>query len=447
MKCIVRTLFAALLGCAAFSAQAQTPGTLNPATAVPSKSNPTLTFDPSRLPPGPKITDWQPRGHAVVGGTLTLTGVDLQVGNLQVVIGAGKVRLPIRVSTSTSTHIDIDINADEINQGSLVVGYANTAATVLDTNYAIAMPSPSIASADAGTDVYPLVKHTLNVNLREFPGASLDTDSVAFGGTCRFVKQSGIVYGKAQRAADLSLHMAVEGYFPGPGQCQLQITFKPLAAAGTAMQSFTLSAPFTIKTPVTYTFNDTKALNARLAPTLTQFGIGSICTGTLPNGNVVGQTEIGADFAIIERGGPGDVSCAFRTKEWILPEGVQLKDIHWRVTRQGNRCDLYGTYSSALLTPLLTRGTVFVKPEAGMQASDFTAFGDQSLIYDGASFATNLHGPRTMIAPMTLAVQCISMAVILQTSSGTSLPTTDPQSFAIVLDSLVLEGPPGLTLP
>ncbi len=52
-----------------------------------------------------------------------------------------------------------------------------------------------------------------------------------------------------------------------------------------------------------------------------------------------------------------------------------------------------------------------------------------------------------MIAPMTLAVQCISMAVILQTSSGTSLPTTDPQSFAIVLDSLVLEGPPGLTLP
>ena len=39
------------------------------------------------------------------------------------------------------------------------------------------------------------------------------------------------------------------------------------------------------------------------------------------------------------------------------------------------------------------------------------------------------------------------MATVLSTSSGRFGPTIDPQSYRITLESLVLEGPPGLTLP
>src|SRR5262249_11412973 len=147
--------------------------------------------------------------------------------------------------------------------------------------------------------------------------------------------------------ADLSIHVSVLGYFVSSGgPCDFQVTLKPRTDAGALLPSVTLSAPLTIKQPVTYTFSDTRVLASRLAPlTSTNTGLGSICTGTLPNGNVVGQTEIGADFAVIERGGPGDVSCGFRTKEWLLPEGVRLKQIGWRVSRQGARCDLFGSVS------------------------------------------------------------------------------------------------------
>ena len=57
--------------------------------------------------------------------------------------------------------------------------------------------------------------------------------------------------------------------------------------------------------------------------------LGSICTGTLPNGAKVGIDDDGSDFSVVIRGGPIGVECSFRTKEWILPEGVTLKEIEW----------------------------------------------------------------------------------------------------------------------
>ena len=449
MKRNVRFLVTVLVGCVSFAAVAQVQQ-INPNTAQPVPTVPRVDSLPANMPPGPTITDWQPRGHVAVGGTLTLTGPALNPGSLIVVIGPSKKRLHIVQAQSTATRVVLDISQDDLAQGTLAVGFPNTAGTVLDTNYAVTFPQPSLASADAGADIYPFVKRSLTVTVREFPGTSVDGDEVGFGGTCHFAKQSGVTYVANQRAADLSIRVSVIGYFTSSGTCDLQMTLKPHSETGALMPSVVLSAPFVIKQPVSYTFNDTRGLANRLAPlTSTNAGLGSICTGTLPNGNVVGQTEIGADFAVIERGGPGDVSCGFRTKEWLLPEGVRLKQITWRVSRQGNRCQLFGSVSSTLplINILPTRGTVFVKPEASMLASDFFAFGDKDIVYDGVSYATNLSGPRTLIVPMTLAVQCASMALPLQTSSGTSFPTTDPQSYAIILDSVVLEGPPGLTLP
>jgi hypothetical protein len=84
-------------------------------------------------------------------------------------------------------------------------------------------------------------------------------------------------------------------------------------------------------------------------------------------------------------------------------------------------------------------------PDANQPASDFVAFGDNTIVDDGVTFASNLNGPRTLIKPWTLGIQCASTLTVLSTSKGTFGPTTDPQSFTFILDRIVLEGPPGLS--
>ena len=82
-----------------------------------------------------------------------------------------------------------------------------------------------------------------------------------------------------------------------------------------------------------------------------------------------------------------------------------------------------------------------------MSVSNHVVFSDKELVSDGVSFASNLAGPRTMIKPLYLGMQCASMATVLTDSSGTHPPTLDPQAYRITLEKLVLEGPPNLTLP
>ena len=54
--------------------------------------------------------------------------------------------------------------------------------------------------------------------------------------------------------------------------------------------------------------------------------------------------------------------------------------------------------------------------------------------------------PTSVLLPMIVDLQCFPMTLPLQTSTGTSPPTTSPQSFGVILDRIVLEGPAGLTL-
>jgi hypothetical protein len=203
-----------------------------------------------------------------------------------------------------------------------------------------------------------------------------------------------------------------------------------------------------VSAPTTYTFSGTAVLKSRLQPTLTQFGVGSFCNGALPTGPV-GIVDSGGDFSILTKGGPLDVACTFRTKEWILPPGVRLRQLRWTTTRVGNRCGSAGTFSAGLpsLQLPLTRGAVVVRPDASQTASDFEVFSDTQLAVDGVVYGSNLSGPTAMIAPMAIGTECASMGTILVTSQGKFGPTLDPQSFRVTLDQVVLEGPPNLTLP
>ncbi|MBK8247362.1 MAG: hypothetical protein IPK85_08205 [Gemmatimonadetes bacterium] len=57
---------------------------------------------PRNMPPGPSVTDWQPRARAVTEGTIVLTEPSFRVADLRVAIGQVR-RLPVNVAVSTPT--------------------------------------------------------------------------------------------------------------------------------------------------------------------------------------------------------------------------------------------------------------------------------------------------------------------------------------------------------
>jgi hypothetical protein len=252
-----------------------------------------------------------------------------------------------------------------------------------------------------------------------------------------------VSYGTIERAADLSLRIAIAGWFDRSGSCQLGVNVPALSATGASLGTVQVTTPFSVDAPQQYVIDNTQQLTAKLHATLIHFGIGNICESSTN-----GVTSSGSDFAVISRGGPLDVECVFRTDSWLLPPGVRLAAIEWSSARTGNRCGLNGDFSHTLpsLSFNLTRGTVVVRPDAGQPVTDFFAFGDNSIVDDGVTFASNLNGPRTLIKPFTIGIQCVSSLTVLSTSSGTFPPTTDPQSFTFILRRIVLEGPPGMSM-
>ncbi len=317
----------------------------------------------------------------------------------------------------------------------------------LPTTAPVLTPPPLML--DAGPSIYPFVLKNLTIRVRSLPGVRVDPDDVTFAGSCRFVKRSGVVHTPVNIAADGSVSFGVQGWFEagGPNDCQVQVTLRPIAADGRTLPKVELTAPLAVRAPSVYTFNNTKDLIDRFNPVLVHFGVGSICEATAnPNLGIKasGVTTVGSDMQILTRGTLLDVECSFRTKEWILPEGVRLKEIDWKPAEVGNRCHQARNSSGGFVSFSLTRGTAVVRPEADQPVTDFFTFSDSQLAVDGVTFGSQLHGPQTMIKQLTLAIECTSMAVVFVTSDGTFGPTSDPQSYGIVLDKIVFEGPPGL---
>ena len=418
------------------SATAQTP--ISKVQPKPTVSEPIFG-----LPPGPPVGDWQPHARAVIGGTIVITGQNFRPQDFQAAIGSAKFKLPVRLASSTPTHIELEVPEGALGQqGTLAVGYPDTKGTILETNYRIDPPTPSVIDATAGASITPFVNRNLVIRVREFPGAKANADNITFGGTCGFRKHAGVSYGTIDRASDLTLRIAIQGWFDRPGNCQLQVNVPALNASGGSLGGVQVTTPFTVAAPQRYVFENTAQLTQKLQAALVHFGVGSICESSTN-----GITTANSDFAVISRGGPLDVECVFQTQPWLLPAGVRLAEISWRSASNGNRCGRYGTLSHTFPGVRFTfaRGTTIVRPDLSQPASDFIAFGDNSVVDDGVSFASNVNGPRTVIKPFSMGLQCVSVLTVLSTSQGTFGPTTDPQSFAFILERIVLEGPPGLS--
>jgi hypothetical protein len=387
----------------------------------------------------------------VIGGTIVITGTGFRVAEFRAVIGPSRMSLPVRTATSTSTRIELDVPESVLGRtGELLIGYPMTQGTVLETNYRIDPPNPTLLDATASGPMVPFQNRSFTVRIREFPGTQVNVDNITFSSTCQFRKRRATTFGTATRDPDLTMRISVQGWFQQSGNCPLQLSMQALTSAGTSAGGVQVTANYSVNAATLYTFGFTSRVMPRLNARLVHNGLANVCqaeTGDWPGGQRVGVHDVGGDYGVIVRGALIDVNCDFRTEAWQLPPGVRLQEIQFSRSSVGNRCGSDGNFSATLpsINPSFTRGAVVVRPAASQTASDFAITSDNEVIFDGVTYASNLREPTTVILPMFIGMECISMATFLTTSSGTHGPTTDPQSFTVRLDRMVFSGPPGLT--
>ena len=412
------------------------------------KTSPDLGDATIALPPGPTVNDWQPRGRAAVGMKIVITGPSFRPADIQAVVGPSKIPLPVRLATSTSTRIELDVPAAALGvTGPLAIGYRDTRGTVLETSYLIDVLRPALVSSAVRTGPYPFVGQTFFIDVKEFPGVSASMDAVTIGGTCGFKRNPSILVATRQRGPDFVISLILPGWFERSGSCQLQLGVTPIAANGSTMGVVQLNVPYSIPAPQQYVVDNTGQLTTILAPTLVHSGLGSACNANPGAPGATGVTTLSNDLQILVRGGLTDQSCTFQTALLTLGSGVRLTEMRWRSSVTGERCGKAGSFSPTLPASnfTMTRGSVLVNPTTTQPATDFFVFGRGNIVVDGVTLAT-VQQPTSLLLPMVVALQCVSMAVPLQTGTGILPPTTSPQSFGAVLDRVVFEGPPGLTL-
>lgn len=412
------------------------------------KTSPDLGDATLALPPGPTVNDWQPRGRAPVGTKIVITGPSFRPADIQAVVGPSKIPLPVRLATSTSTRIELDVPVAALGvTGPLAIGYRDTRGTVLETSYLIDVLRPALVSSAVRTGPYPFVGQTFTIDVKEFPGVSASMDAVTIGGNCSFKRNPSIQVAQRQRGPDFVISLILPGWFERSGSCQLQLGVTPIAANGSTMGVVQLNVPYSIPVPQQYVFDNTGQLTTILAPALVHSGLGSACSANPGAPGATGVTTLNSDLQILVRGGLTDQTCTFQTALLTLGAGVRLAEMRWRSSVTGERCGKAGSFSPTLPASnfTMTRGSVLVNPTTTQPATDFFVFGRGNLVVDGVTLAT-VQQPTSLLLPMVVALQCVSMAIPLQTATGILPPTTSPQSFGAVLDRVVFDGPPGLTL-
>lgn len=410
------------------------------------KAPPDLGDATLALPPGPTVNDWQPRGRAPVGTKIVVTGPSFRPADVVAVIGASKIPLPVRLATSTSTRIELDVPASALGQnGPLAIGHKGTRGTVLETSYLIDVLRPALVNSGVVDGRIPFFPYFKEIDVKEFPGASTRVETMTIGGTCAF--QRSPLVGVRQRNSNFVIRLVVNGWFESAGTCQLQLGVTPIAANGSTLPVVHLTVPVEVRAPQQYVFDNTAQLTSLLSPQLVHSGLGSTCSANQGAPGATGVTSLGSDLQFLVRGGLADQSCAFRTALMVFGNGVRLSEIRWRTNVVGERCGRAGTFSPTLPSSnfTLTRGSVVVNPTIRQPVSDFFAFDQANIVVDGVTLMT-VTQPTTVLIPMLIDLQCVSMAIPLQTGTGILPPTTSPQSFGVILDRIVLVGPAGLSL-
>ena len=303
-----------------------------------------------------------------------------------------------------------------------------------------------LMGAEARAQVLPKTPPDLGTATTALPPGPAVTDWQPRGGApigTKIVHRTPRHQDARARSSDLR---GTGGLVPALRRLRVAAWHHPDRANGSSLPLLQLSLPLSIPAPTRYAFETTGQLTAKLAAALVRAGLGSVCEGSTSNG-ATGVTTVGSDLQILIRGGALDVSCTFRTAQTTLGEGVRLVEMRWVSNKVGDRCGKAGTITSTLpsVSFQFTRGSVVVNPDANQPARDFFAFGDGAIVVDGVTLMT-VTRPTSVLLPMILDVQCAPMTLPLQTSTGTSLPTTSPSVIRRDSGSHHFRGPAGLTL-
>lgn len=164
----------------------------------------------------------------------------------------------------------------------------------------------------------------------------------------------------------------------------------------------------------------------------------------------VGVVESNNDLSLNVRSGPAGPDCQFQSKAILLPNGTRLRGLTWKITKSGpqeSTCRVctsrdgctYGGLSH-LEAPFNRGAAIILNPGSWPFGSNGVGYSitshdrpiltpDNVIVYDG------LHsGLLTYLLPMWTRLQCGNTA-------------TNDHGVRLILDTIELQGPPGLNFP
>jgi len=246
--------------------------------------------------------------------------------------------------------------------------------------------------------------------------------------------------------------------YPGYGNCGVRVRIK-LAQQngifGDTLEVVYLGIP--IAQPTVYAISNTWSWKSLLGFKSTG-GIG-FCTGnsvgvpTSFGGSVptypVGVLEYSNDLSLRIRSGPLGPDCEFTSKVIMLPNGTRLRSLTWKIAKTGANQDMCRVCTSRdgcragpshQNLPLNRGAAIILNPTSWPNGDGVVGYSitthhrpvltpDQVIVYD-----YEYSELRTFLLPMWTRLQC-----------GNTV--TNDHGVRLVLDTIELEGPPGLTFP
>lgn len=252
-----------------------------------------------------------------------------------------------------------------------------------------------------------------------------------------------------------------QGTFPGHGNCAVRVRIQLAqqnGVFGNTLDVIYLGIP--VAQPTLYTISNTWSWKNLLG--FENTGAVGVCSGTslgiklnnfAPPSTTsypVGVVESNNDLSLNVRSGPAGPDCQFQSKAILLPNGTRLRGLTWKTAKSGaqeSTCRVCTsrdgcTYGgpSHMGEPFNRGAAIILNPGSWPGGSNNVGYSitshnlpiltpDNTLVYDGSS-----GGLFTFLLPMWTRLQCGNTA-------------TNDHGVRLILDTIELQGPPGLKFP
>lgn len=253
-----------------------------------------------------------------------------------------------------------------------------------------------------------------------------------------------------------------QGTAPGHGNCAVRVRIQLAqqnGVFGNTLDVVYLGIP--VAQPTLYTISNTWSWKDLLGFQNTRF-VG-VCTGTSAGVKMnnlappsttsysVGIVESNNDLSLNVRSGPAGPDCQFQSKAILLPNGTRLRSVTWKTAKSGaqeSTCRVCTsrdgcTYGgpSHMEEPFNRGAAIILNPGSWPSGSNGVGYSitsndrpiltpDNVILWDEFSSS----GLKTFLLSMWTRLQCGNTA-------------TNDHGIRLILDTIQLEGPPGLTFP